>query len=255
MTRDAPLDWRAYLDRFHAERPGVTEDVLARTLDRGQSPYQWAREAIPERARVLDLACGTAPLFEALGGRWVGVDRSAAELRLAVDRGAAPVARGDATAIPFDAECFDAVLCSMGLMLVQPLGRALAESARVLRPGGRLIALVPDARPLRLADRFFYLRLLAVLGRTRLRYPNDGELRHATPHLERAGLHLVADDRRRFAYPLDDRDASERFVNSLYLPDREPNRLTGAVAIATRRVGTTIGIPIRRLIAQKRSVD
>ena len=37
---------------------------------------------------------------------------------------------------------FDVALCSLGLMYVPDTGRALAEAARVLRPGGRLVAAV-----------------------------------------------------------------------------------------------------------------
>ncbi len=55
--------WRAYLDRFHHERAGVTEDLLGRAVDAsGATPYDWLAGAVSGRGRVVDLACGSAPL-------------------------------------------------------------------------------------------------------------------------------------------------------------------------------------------------
>jgi ubiquinone/menaquinone biosynthesis C-methylase UbiE len=47
------------------------------------------------------------------------------------------VARADAKALPFPNETFDAVACSMALMLVWAAETVLAEVLRVLVPGGR----------------------------------------------------------------------------------------------------------------------
>ncbi|MBW3603225.1 MAG: hypothetical protein KY434_11090 [Actinobacteria bacterium] len=55
--------WRTYLDRFHQERAGVTEKLLGRAVDAsGANPYDWLASAVSERGRVVDLACGSAPL-------------------------------------------------------------------------------------------------------------------------------------------------------------------------------------------------
>ncbi len=84
MTCVGSNGWSEYLAGFHARRPGITEQVLRRSLGAGGDPYDWLACAVPQRARVLDLACGNGPLWPRLPGRaYVGVDVSAAELGLA----------------------------------------------------------------------------------------------------------------------------------------------------------------------------
>lgn len=50
---------------------------------------------------------------------------------------------GSLTAIPYDDACFDAIVCTEVLEHIVDDGRAVAELARVLKPGGHLIASVP----------------------------------------------------------------------------------------------------------------
>jgi len=59
-----------------------------------------------------------------------------------LDRGGVDVA-ADITALPFRDASFDAVLCSHVLEHVEDDRTAMAELARVLRPGGWLVVLVP----------------------------------------------------------------------------------------------------------------
>src|SRR5204863_7567523 len=44
---------------------------------------------------------------------------------------------GDAEALPFDGDTFDAVVMNFGLLHLARPAKAIAEAARVLRPGGR----------------------------------------------------------------------------------------------------------------------
>jgi ubiquinone/menaquinone biosynthesis C-methylase UbiE len=98
---------------------------------------------------VLDLACGpgnfTRSFAEAVGeGLVVGVDASRTMLTRAVsDTRAANVAymRGDACALPFADDAFDAVCCFAALYLIEEPISALEEIVRVLAPGGRLALL------------------------------------------------------------------------------------------------------------------
>src|SRR3989449_6955501 len=104
--------------------------------------------------RVLDLACGagTPALAEArrVGprGNVVGTDTSEAMLFLAREYAQeeglanAEFRVADAGALPFEDGSFDRGTSGFGAMYFPDLSRALAETFRVLRPGGRLAWLV-----------------------------------------------------------------------------------------------------------------
>lgn len=120
-------------------------DVTNTVLSAGQDRY-WrrrTREALDLRPgeRVLDLAAGTAvsTVELARSGAWcVAADFSLGMLRAGARR-EVPKAAADALHLPFADEAFDAVTISFGLRNVADPDRALAELARVTRPGGRLL--------------------------------------------------------------------------------------------------------------------
>jgi SAM-dependent methyltransferase len=95
---------------------------------------------------VLDVATGSgnAALAAArLGGRVTGIDYVPALLGRARERAAAErleidFREGDAEAIPFPDESFDAVLSVYGSMFAPDHGRAASELVRVCRPGGTI---------------------------------------------------------------------------------------------------------------------
>jgi SAM-dependent methyltransferase len=98
----------------------------------------------PGRPRALDAGCGTGfqtAVLEELGYRAHGVDLSAGLLRVARERlGPGGLARGDVHALPYRSGTFDAATCcGSTLSFVDDAGRALAEIARVLRPGALLL--------------------------------------------------------------------------------------------------------------------
>lgn len=165
-----PVTWDAYLEGFHAARPGITEAILRRSVRGGREgagdPYCWLAGAVPAHGRVLDLGCGSGPLCRVLTGRqYIGLDLSGAELGAARQAGAGPLLRASAAAIPLPDRAADIVACSMTLMVTTPLPRVLAEITRVLRPGGLVVATVPAAGPLRASDRIITAGLVAALGR------------------------------------------------------------------------------------------
>lgn len=104
---------------------------------------------------VLDLACGPGANFERLAfpvgreGRVVGVDYSREMVRRAHRRagGHEPVdvCLGNAERLPFPDEAFDAAYSSLSVSAMPNAEHAIAETYRVLRPGGRFVVL--DAQP------------------------------------------------------------------------------------------------------------
>ena len=95
---------------------------------------------------VGDLGCGTGQVTAALApfvARVVAVDASAAMLQAAKKRlqdlDNVDLRRGDLEALPIDDARLDAATMMMVLHHVPEPGRALAEAARVLKPGGRLV--------------------------------------------------------------------------------------------------------------------
>jgi len=91
---------------------------------------------------VADVGAGTGALLGAImtaapGARIVALDASAAMLTVAAQRGA-PAIRADALALPLADRVADAVVLAYVLFHLAEPARALAEAARVLRPGGRV---------------------------------------------------------------------------------------------------------------------
>jgi SAM-dependent methyltransferase len=130
-----------YRREIDARFAPVVEGVVARA---GLGPAQ----------RVLDLGTGTGAVAERAaalvrpGGAVLGVDISPAMLaqarRRIADAGLDEVdlREGRAEALPAPDGHFDAVLASLSLMYAIDRAAAAREIARVLRPGGRLVAAV-----------------------------------------------------------------------------------------------------------------
>jgi SAM-dependent methyltransferase len=244
--------WTDYLATFHSERPGITEAVLvhARAED-GGDPYDWVAEALPGDGVTVDVACGSGPLASRTSSVWVGLDRSRAEARLAAAVAPGRVLLADAARVPVRLRGAGAVVGAMALMVVADPEAAVAEMARLLAPGGRLVALVPATTPLTARDRARYARLLAALRLRRLPFPHPGALHDPRRLLTRAGLAVVSDERRRFVYPLAEPDDGLLLVRSLYLPGLTPRRHLSAEAVIRRWIGSSIGMPLRRLVATR----
>ncbi len=144
--------------------------------------------------RLLDVGCGTGRFAvfaaERLGARVWGVDPSAEMLDQARRRGGRGVGWKHAAAerLPFKNGWFDAAHAHLVMHLVDDVGAALAEIARVLGTGGRLV--VGSFRPEHL-DRFHlnpYFPTLA--GIDRARFPDPAPLSAA---IAEAGFHDVAE--------------------------------------------------------------
>ena len=152
--------------------PRLQRRVQRYGWDKAAAFYErfWSRQLAPAQKRllqmadlrpgeqVLELAAGTGlvtfPAAEAVGatGRVVATDISDVMVRqLAADataRGLRQIVaeRTDAESLRWDAGTFDIVLCALGLMYVVNPAACVAESFRVLKPGGRMAAAVWGAR-------------------------------------------------------------------------------------------------------------
>ncbi len=155
-----------------AERYDLTNDVLSL----GQTRL-WRRAVAQAVAaapgeRVLDLAAGTGSSslpFAAAGAQVVAADFSLGMLR--VGKRAHPgldLLAGDALRLPFADAAFDAVTISFGLRNVSDVDAALAEMARVTRPGGRLVVCEfshPTWAPFRTVYTEYLMRALPSVAR------------------------------------------------------------------------------------------
>jgi SAM-dependent methyltransferase len=116
-----------------------------RELTEGINPddvvFQAVRESSP--GRFLDAGCGMGELAERvrqeLGAEVVAVDISPRMVELTRARGI-DASEADVQALPFDDGSFDCVAAGWLLYHVPDLDRGVRELARVLRPGGRLVA-------------------------------------------------------------------------------------------------------------------
>ena len=121
---DGHADWYEDWNRPHAERYGAEVQQLLG----------------PGEGLCLDLGCGGGHYFGALaatGRTVVGLDYSAGQLRFARRR-SRTVVQGDAAALPFGDGVFGTVATIWTSTDVDDFGAVLAETARVLRPGGLL---------------------------------------------------------------------------------------------------------------------
>jgi demethylmenaquinone methyltransferase / 2-methoxy-6-polyprenyl-1,4-benzoquinol methylase len=125
--------------------------------------------------RALDVATGTGDLAVELAGRVgpkgevVGSDFSERMLELAREK--APGLRfeqGNALALPYDDDSFDAATVGFGARNFSDLAQGLREMTRVVRPGGRVVVLeitTPERPPLSWFFRLWFDRLVPLLGR------------------------------------------------------------------------------------------
>jgi len=219
VTVVQPPPTRAVRDMFTAIAPryDFLNHFLSLGVDRG-----WRRKAVDRlgwEARpdglYLDACAGTLDLAaelarrRAFSGRVVGADFSAPMLRLGAGKarpGAMRAAAADALDLPFPDARFDGAMVAFGVRNLVDLDAGLAELARVLRPGARLVVLeftTPAWAPFRALYHFYFHRLLPLVGRAVSGHPTAYSYLPASvssfpapdallAKLEAAGLHDCA---------------------------------------------------------------
>ena len=134
-----PLDQQErYRDLYRSLRPGYENgvSVFAELVGRHITP----------QTRVLDAGCGRGGVIERYcseARQVIGVDADLVSLQ--EHRCLTQLIQGDLERLPFVDGCFDLVLCSWVVEHLTSPDVAFGELARVLRAGGHLLLLTPNA--------------------------------------------------------------------------------------------------------------
>lgn len=146
-----------------AEKYDTTNTVLSFGQDRSWRRSTRAALQLQAGEKVLDLGAGTGVSTEELtrsGAYVVGCDISLGMLAVGRrTRPSVPLVAGDALALPFADNTFDAVTTSFVIRNVANTPAALRELARVTKPGGRLV-ICEFSHPTNGAFRTVYLQYL-----------------------------------------------------------------------------------------------
>ncbi|HZO58989.1 MAG TPA: bifunctional demethylmenaquinone methyltransferase/2-methoxy-6-polyprenyl-1,4-benzoquinol methylase UbiE [Solirubrobacterales bacterium] len=175
MAQEAQV--RSMFDRI-ADRYDLMNSVMTAGMH-----HRW-RQRAADLARVgpgdsaLDVCCGTGDLALELsrragpGGEVTGLDFSEPMLELAREKSRAAEApvrwlQGNALELPFAEGEFDAATVGFGVRNLVDLERGIAEMARVVRPGGRVVILeitTPQRPPLSWFFAVWFDRIVPLLG-------------------------------------------------------------------------------------------
>ena len=169
----APVEKRAFVGQMFdviAPRYDLMNRLMTLGLDRSWRNATLSALAIVPGHVVVDLGCGTGDLAAGarrLGARALGVDLSAGMLAAAHRRGElATFVRSDASRLPLANASCDGAVSGFALRNFVSVDSVLAESARVLRPGGRIALLEIDRPQGAFAGVFdlYFRRVMPMLG-------------------------------------------------------------------------------------------
>jgi demethylmenaquinone methyltransferase/2-methoxy-6-polyprenyl-1,4-benzoquinol methylase len=156
------------------DRIASVYDLVNRVMTVGLDQH-WRERAVDlagAPAKALDVATGTGDLaiaLQARGADVVGVDFSEGMLEIARKKAPGIEFRtGNALALDFPDDEFDAATVGFGARNFDDLDRGLAEMARVVKPGGRVVVLeitTPQRPPLSWFFSIWFDRLVPLIGR------------------------------------------------------------------------------------------
>jgi SAM-dependent methyltransferase len=139
------VDETAFVREQYATEDRLRARKSAYENAEGDDPRQFAVEAVGEARprRVLEVGGGEGELAERLQGELgvevVGIDQSERMVELQRSKGI-DARVGDVQELPFGGGEFDVAVAAWMLYHVADLDRGVGELARVLRPGGKLVA-------------------------------------------------------------------------------------------------------------------
>lgn len=179
ICRDCRRTYRLIDDKFPAMVTGETitsdeersvQDLAAQNAENKRYTEPWSRKyrmymrdlivaAASPHGLVLDNGCGVGNMLEALKHtNVVGIDLSPEAIRFAGQR-TPRVLVADSQELPFADETFDVVIAKALLHHLPDYERGVAEMARVLRPGGTLVATDPNRSLLSVLPRAIAYRM------------------------------------------------------------------------------------------------
>ena len=143
MADDTPL-WEQHADWWQRE---FTDGVDA---EYEEQIIPLAVDLLAGRDTILDIGTGEGQIARRLvaegGGdadAVIAVDPTSAQVVEAARRGGGPqYGRGAADALPFRDDCFDGALACLVYEHIEAMDTSMAETARVLRPGGRFVLML-----------------------------------------------------------------------------------------------------------------
>ena len=221
------IDDPAYVHEQYADESNLEARKSAYADCEGVDPWLvlWGLVVAAHPERVLEVGGGPGELAARIVGELqcelVGIDQS--ERMVEIQRSKGVDARvGDAQALPFGDDEFDLAVAAWMLYHVADVDRALAELARVLRPGGRLVAVTNSA------DHLLELHQLAGTPKRDREWVFRSENGEALlqPHFSRIEAHDVSgwvtmDDASMRAYA----GSWDLLAPILQLPPQEPLRI------------------------------
>ena len=174
---DSPI--AAMFDRISPKYDALNH-LLSFNLDK-----VWRRKTAKAVAKsqpktILDLATGTADLAIALAkqnpqAHIIGMDISEKMLDIGKEKvkqrnleNQIELHLGDATALPFEDNSFDAVTVAFGVRNFENLEQSLFEIQRVLKPNGQLVILefsMPEKFPIKQAYLLYFKHILPKIGK------------------------------------------------------------------------------------------
>jgi SAM-dependent methyltransferase len=173
------VDEKAFVREQYATEDRLRARKSAYENAEGDDPRQFAFEAIAAARpqRVLEVGGGEGELAERLrnelGVEVVGIDQS--ERMVEIQRSKGIDARvGDVQNLPFEDSEFEVALAAWMLYHVSDLDRGLAELARVLKPGGKLVAVTNAVDHLQ--ELWDLAQLATTMGRFNFRSDNGKEV-------------------------------------------------------------------------------